>query len=232
MTAPTDETIDGIAGLLHSAIYSKADVRKIVRVEITAKLPRQIDQPYCFGVKSTNRRYAKDIDDLAGKLLKTLDRMPSGSRDAFMILASKGEPEAWSPLDASSPAAKAFRQRLWKTLTDLRSGCGDICDPNNDIGDDLKRDRRKEICAGCAFDLIVGLDAGTAANYKEDSPVRVLAGLLYDAANPPDLKHQCAAVIAYWHSLSDADQRAHIDALQAGWEKLTGISAKKTALSR
>jgi hypothetical protein len=114
----------------------------------------------------------------------------------------------------------------------VRSGCGDVLDPNNDIGDDPRRDRRKELCAGCAFDLIVGLDAGSPANYKEDSPLRVLAGLLYDTASPPDLKHQCAAVTAHWHSLSEAGQGAHIDALRRGWEKLTGISAKKTAISR
>jgi hypothetical protein len=109
---PTEEMIDGVADLLHSSIYSKAETREIIRVEIAIVLPQQIGQPYCFGVRSVNRQYAKEIDILAQTFLKTLNRMPSESRDALMICMSKAEPEAWSLHDAGSPAAKAFRQRL------------------------------------------------------------------------------------------------------------------------
>jgi hypothetical protein len=229
--ADEEEKIDWIAGFLSSTIYSKAEIREIVRCEIKWKLPQQIKQPPSFGVKSENRAFAREIDDLAGKLLRKIETMPPGSRNALMILASKTGLEAWAPYDANSPAAKAFRGKLHKALTDLRTGCEDII--SNDVGDDLKRDREKEVCAGCALDLIVGLDAGKPVNYDKNSPLRVLAGFLYDFdnPNPPDLKHQCAAAVAHWHQMPDA-QRAYIDALRTEWENLTGIGPRKSEISR
>lgn len=231
MTA-TEESIDDVASLLNSSIYSKAETRKIVRLEIKFNMPMQIRQTYCFGVKSVNREYAGDIDDPARNLLQKIDGMPSGSRNALMILASKTEPEPWSLHDPNSSAAKAFREKLHKVLNDLRGGCGDVL--ANDVGDDARRDRAKEICAGAAFDLIVGLDAGKPVNYDKNSPLRVLAGFLYDFTNPdpPDLKHQCAAVIAHWRQMSAEQKQAHIDILRADWEKLTGIARKQSAASR
>jgi hypothetical protein len=224
------ERIDGVASLLPSALYSKAVVREIVRFEIESNLPRQIKHPLSFGVKSENRAFAREIDDLAGKLLRKIETMPPGSRDALMILASQGEPEAWSLHDANSPAAKTFRGKLNKVLSDLRDGCENML--AGDVGDDAKRDRRKEICAGCAFDLIVGLDAGKPVNSSEASPLRVLAGLLYDFAKPPDLKHQCADIIAQWHQMSDTEQRAHIDKLRTDWDTVTRIAPRKSEISR
>jgi hypothetical protein len=229
MTA-TEGSIDDVASLLNSSIYSKAEARKIVRLEIRFNMPMQIRRAYCFGVKSVNREYAGDIDSLARNLLQKIEGMPSGSRDALMILASKTEPEPWSLHDPNSPAAKAFREKLHKVLTDLRGGCGDVL--ANDVGDDARRDRSKEICAGTAFDLIVGLDAGKPVNYDEASPLRVLAGLLYDYTDPPDLKHQCVAIIAHWRQMPAEQKQAHIDTLRAGWEKLTGIARKQSAASR
>jgi hypothetical protein len=154
----TEESIDGVADLLCSVIYSKDEVRRIVRFEIKQKLRLQFGQGYRFGIKSENREYAEDVADLAGQLLKKIERMPRGSRDALMILASQGEPERWSLYDAKSPAVKAFREKLHKVLAGLRNGCEAIL--VGDVGDDKKRDRPKEICAGCALDLYVGLDAG------------------------------------------------------------------------
>jgi hypothetical protein len=225
--AGDDEKLEYTAGLLSSAIYSRAGVREIVRFEIESNLPQQIKQPLCFGVKSENRAFARDISDLVAKLLRKIEVMPPGSRDALMILAAKTEPERWSPYDASSPAAKTFRGKLHKVLSDLHSGCEDML--ANDVGDDARRDRAKEICAGCALDLIVGLDAGEPVNYDKNSLLRVLAGSLYDFANPdpPDLKHQCAAVIKHWRQMPDA-QRAHIDKLRTDWEFVTGIAPQKS----
>jgi len=236
MPAAHDGFIDTIADHLRSKTYSRREVETVVRFEIEHNLPQQIKEPYLYGLQGDNRGYADDIRNLVQQLLQKLEGAPAGTRNALLILASRTEPERWSLHDGDSPAAKVFKQKLLKGLTDLQRACDDILNDSNTIGDHHNRDRAKELCAYCALELIVGLNAGKPTSSSPNSPIRVISGALFKAIAPnrvmkrPDLRDKCVDAIARWRGMSDADRAAHIDRLWSNWE-FTGMIARKSVSS-
>jgi hypothetical protein len=222
---PPSEIVDAIVDHLPSSNYSKSEIAVVVRLELEHLLPWQIAEPPIFGKQAENKKYAKEIDRLTGKLLEKLEEAPKGTANSLYILASRCEPLKWSLYDPYSPAVKHFRQTLLAGLASLRTACSDITAPGNVVGDHHNRDHIKQLCAGCALDLIVGLVAGEPTNSSENSPIRVIAGVLYDAVGPrlkkngewSDLKDQCAEVGAHWRGLSEGNKRAHIAKLRLNW---------------
>jgi hypothetical protein len=218
-----DEHVETIELRLKSKIYSQSEIRAAVRCELQYILPAWLAKPYPFGLQPANRRDAADIKDLVKKLVQKLERTP-----AVLILAARMEPEKWSLRDANSPAVKALKHRL----ANLQRGCDEVLDQNNVVGDHPNRDRVKEICAGCAIDLIVGLEAGRPTN----SPVRDIASDLFMAISPdppaktPDLRRHSEAEIARWPKMSEAAQKAHIDQVWTRWE-FTQMITRKSASS-
>jgi hypothetical protein len=179
---------------------------------------------------------------LAGELLRKLEGAPKGTRDVMFIMASRGQQLTWSP-SINSPAATHFKKTLLTGLADLQRGCSDIRRNKNGIGSHHNRDQAKQLCAGCAIDLIVGLEASEPTNSDKSSPIRVISGALFEAIVPersaewlkkkkrrPDLREQCVEVVAHWRRMSDADRTAHIVRLWSKWE-FTGMTARKSASS-
>jgi len=233
-----DDCVKTVADHLCSQLYSRKEVEAVVRLEVRDLLPVQIAQPPIFGRQSENQLYAKEIDVLVGELLRKLEGAPPRTRDVLFILASRTQPLSWS-LDVNSPAAKHFKTTLLTGLTDLRRGCEEVRRNKNGIGDHHNRNQAKQLCAGCALDLIVGLDAGRPTNSSPQSPIRVIAGLLFEAVAPdqlqkkkrqPDLLEQCRETVAHWRSMSDVGRGTHIDAIWATWE-FKGMIARKSASS-
>ena len=181
---PPGEIVETIVDHLRSSTYSRSEIAAVVRLELEHLLPWQIAGPPIFGKLAENKKHAKEIDKLIGKLLETLEETPKGTANSLFILASRGEPLKWSLHDPHSPAVKHFRQTLLAGLAGLRRACSDIMAPGNVVGDHHNRDRVKQLCAGCALDLIVGLDAGEPTNSSENSPLRVIAGVLYGTVGP------------------------------------------------
>lgn len=231
------DLIAAIARRLRSKVYSSSEVRTVVRFELEHNLPQQLAPPtpwcsgsYPYGRQADNRQYADDIKGLVKQLVQKIEAAPAGTRNALLILASRTEPEKWSLHDPNSPAARAFRQRLLKGLADLQRACDDILDERNTIGEHHNRDRAKDLCAGCALDLIVGLEVGKPTN----SPVRDIADDLFLAISPttksPNLRRHCEAAIETWLKMSEPARSEHIDQVWADWE-LTRMVARKPASS-
>jgi hypothetical protein len=232
--------IDTIVDQLHSKTYLKTDVKAAVRIELEYVLPIELAKAPLFGKQADNQKFAEDVGGLVRKLLRKLEGAPVGTRNVIYILASRTEHERWSLGDPNSPAAKHFKEKLQKVLADLQRGCADILRNKGTIGDYHTLDRAKQLCAGCALDLIVGLDAGKPTNSTRLSPIRIISRNLYEAIaggrsakwlkSSQDLREQCVDVIAHWRRLSDADRRAHIDQLWSNWES-TGMIARKSGSS-
>jgi hypothetical protein len=199
------------------------------------RLPRQAAAPPWFGWQGENRRYANEIGLLAGKLLEKIDHTPIGAREAILILAARSEASKWSPNNPASPAVKRFTETLYATLIGLWQACDDIAAPGNIVGAHHRRDHTKHLCAGCALDLIVALDAGKPTSSSTNSPIRVIAGTLFQAVTPnrtkhrrPDLREQCEEAIAQWRNMSKVDKADHIDKLWSAWTKFTGMTARRS----
>jgi hypothetical protein len=238
-----DECVVGtIADHLRSQRYSRSQVEAVVRIELEHLLPMQLAEPPLFGRQADNQKYAEEIEALVGELLRKLECAPKGTHDVVFIMASRCQQLTWAP-SINSPAATHFEKTLLTGLADLQRGCSDIRRNKNGIGDHHNRDQTKQLCAGCAIDLIVGLEAGKPTNSGESSPIRVISGLLFEVIAPdrsadwlkkkkckPDLREQCVEVVARWRGMSDADRRAHIDQLWSTWE-FTGMIARKFSSS-
>jgi hypothetical protein len=230
------DTINAIRRCLPSGTFSKSKIEAVVRFELQ-QLPLQIAEPLSFGMRAENLQHAEEIGSLAGQLVEKLERAPKGTRNSLFILASRCEPLRWSLNDPDSPAVKQYRQTLLVRLESLHRACGDVAAPGNVVGDHHRPDNVKQLCAGCALDLIVGLDAGKPTSSSVNSPIRVIASSLFEAVAPtrgakggrhndhdaPDLREQCVEVIAYWRNLSATEKKAHVDGLRTGWTKFTGM---------
>ncbi len=242
MAEAIDEIVDTIALHLRSQKYSRSQVEAVARIELEHFLPMQLAEPPLFGRQADNQKYAEEIEALAHDLLQKLEGAPKGTRDVMFIMASRGQRPSWNP-SINSPAAIHFKETLLTGLAALQRGCNDIRRNKSGIGDHHNRDRAKQLCAECAIDLIVGLEAGEPTNSDRSSPIRVISGVLFEVTAPersaywlkkkkrrPDLREQCVEVVARWRGMSDADRTAHIDRLWSNWE-FTGMTARKSASS-
>jgi hypothetical protein len=223
--------VDLISDHLSSHAYSKEQVKAVVRAEIKHILPLWLAQPPIFGKQGENQTYAQEIGELTGKLLTKLKGAPPGTRNVLYILGSQSEPLEWSLHDPNSPAAGHYKQKLVKALEDLQRACDDIRENRRAIGEHHNENRSKQVCAGAALDLIVGLECGRPTYSSANSPISIIAGALFEAAVPGQpvgqMKDQCIEVVAHWRQLPDADKRAHLDQLWANWE-FTGIAPRKS----
>jgi hypothetical protein len=220
-----EDLIDTIADHLRSRTYTPSVVKAVVRIEIEHLLPMELARPPLFGMQTDNQEYADEIEKLTNDLIKKLKGGPPGTLNALFILASRTEPLKWSLLDTESPAVTHYREKLLKVLADLKRGCQEILANKKGVGDHHNRDRVKQVCAGCALDLIVGLEAGKPTNSSTRSPIRVISAALFEAIAPdqpakgrPGLREQCVQVIGDWRKMSADDMKAHIERLRSKWE--------------
>ena len=165
MATEPDQFIDTIIRCLPSRTLPRSKVEAVVRFELLHQLPLQIAEPPIFGLQAENLQYAKEeVGPLAGQLLQKLEHGPRGTRNSLFILAARCEPLRWSLKDPDSPAVEQYRQTLLAGLRSLCRACDDIAAPGNRVGDHHRRDHIKQLCAGCALDLIVGLDRDDETN--------------------------------------------------------------------
>jgi hypothetical protein len=128
---------------------------------------------------------------------------------------------------------------LLMALQDLQNGCAIILDSRykNKVGDYHTLDKTKLFCAAEAFNLMVGLDAGRPAN---GNPFQSITNSLFeivapaeakawrsDHKDPPDLRTQCARVLANWRK-DPAYLRSHTEELKLAF---AGMIAQKSVLS-
>jgi hypothetical protein len=205
-----EDLIEGIVSELHSRTYSKRDVERVVKWEVQKILPAWLSQDFLYGLHAANRKHAVAIRGIVLQLRQQIERLPPGTDRALFTLASR-----------RYKGIAAFKEGLFTGLHELEQACAAICDRNNEIGDHHNRDKDKEICAGAALDLIVGLDAGRPTSSDINSPIRVIASLLYqslrDTTAEPDLRNQCNGAAAQWRKMSPAERTAHIEHLRTTW---------------
>jgi hypothetical protein len=219
----TEKFVTLIADQVKSKSYSRAQVENVIRLELL-QMPSLIARGPMFGRVAENRARAKEIGGLAKKLRRTITTLPPGADRAFFLIASR----TWPRIDDG--AAQTFKRNFVDRLDDVLIACAVVLHEESDVGDYHRWDHEKQLCAGCALDLIVGLDAGPPTNSTPDSPIRVISALLFKALLPqrfkqhqskkggePDLRDQCAEVHKVWGQMPAEQRQARVERLRQSW---------------
>jgi len=232
VTTHREEYIDRIADELTKSAIPRSTIKRIVGREITEIMPGQLAAKPMYGLEADNRKLAKKVGALALDLLRSISDASAEGCNALFTIASQRHQPKWPNVDQR--IVTTIRTELLSHLEDIRAASVIVLDKQSHVGDHDNRDGDKQICAGAALDLIVGLDAGRPTNSSEGSPIRRIASLLFQVTLPdrlkewrregrnrwneePDLRQQCTEVAETWRKMLAESQQAHIERLRSRW---------------
>ena len=224
MAGDTNEDfVPAIADALQASPFSRSEVEQAARRQIDVLREWLQERP--FGGRADNKQYAKEVESLARQLQQKLEGAPEGTRRILFTFAFYGR-KVPRPENVNHVAVEKYRKECLARLKRIRTGCAVIsAEP---VGDYHTVDVTKGLCAGAAFSLMIGVDAGRPTN---GDPLRVIANLLFEAVAPdrveewrehhrgeaPDLRRQCQEVLKHQRGRSKADLEHEREELLRLW---------------
>jgi hypothetical protein len=231
VTKREDDLTVAIVDSLKSSPRSKHDVDLIVRWQIDV-LRKVIKGATAFGERADNKRYGREIEALARELVQKLDVMPSGTHQALVASSTySGLPtSAWPyPEDADWEAIQRYSEGLRAHLVALQAGAAAI--KAHKVGYYHTIDKTKRFCAGSAFDLMIGLEAGVPTH---GDPLRFIANSLFQIITPGDedrdLRGQCDDILARWRKYPDRLQK-HTKQLRHDFSQMIAEKSDSSVVS-
>jgi hypothetical protein len=199
-----DALIDVIVGNLKASPRSRHDVDLIVRAvidDLNGVLKNALAGEPSLGVQAVNKRYGREVEALTRSLLKKLYALPEGTLRALMSLSAySGQSIPKWPENWDWEMIKRYSEVMRSHLVALQAGATTI--RSEKIGYYHNVGYTKRFCAGAAFDLMTGLEAGTPT---QGDPLLLIANTLFEivTGKERDLRGQCEDVLAHWRDNPD-----------------------------